>query len=84
MIEMLLQTGANPNAAGYGGNTALHIAGIDGCAQIFTILLRHGADLYARNDQGKIALQLVSSNVSGSHELHYRGRQPVPDMVARN
>ena len=44
MIELLLNAGANPNAATAHGDTALQAAAMGGDLPIVTMLLKHGAD----------------------------------------
>lgn len=56
LIQQLLDGGADPNAVGPRGITALHVAAIDGNAGAARLLLQHGANPDIRDEQRKTAL----------------------------
>lgn len=58
MIELLLDSGADPNAKQAGGGTALHKAISSGESYV-RLLLSHGADVNAKNDQRESILDLA-------------------------
>ena len=49
IVTVLLEAGANPNARGEDGNTALHAAASSNHCELVDLLLRHGADAHARS-----------------------------------
>jgi len=53
MLRLLLKNGVDPNSAGRDGSTALHVAAEDGLAECMSILLKAGADVNAKDDEGK-------------------------------
>jgi len=56
-IKYLLEKGADINAHGRFGNTALHWAATDSHIKIAEYLLENGANKNAKNDNGKTPLQ---------------------------
>lgn len=63
MLALLLERGANVNSANaYNRKTPLHIAAELGNYGICKLLLRYGADTYARTDRGVDAVTLASMN----------------------
>ena len=57
MVELLLQLGADPNAAtASGGATALHRAAYLGHLAVVQLLLRAGADAARQDADGQTAL----------------------------
>jgi len=72
IVEMLLDHGANPNAAvtesDYDGWTPLHVAAAMGdWTEVFTPLLRHGADPTIRNAAGQTPAELAVANDKAKH-----------------
>ena len=62
-IQICLDHGAGINAAGEGGNTALHESVIGrGDPDIIRYLVSHGASLTAKNDRGQTPLDAARSN----------------------
>ncbi|KAJ5369238.1 uncharacterized protein N7496_008998 [Penicillium cataractarum] len=59
-IKLLLRRGANINATDMKFRTPLHLAGIEGKDDILKLLLDHGADPEARDDEG-LGLCMVRS-----------------------
>ena len=60
LVARLLELGADPNAAGWGGRTALHIAGW-GPAPVLQELLAAGADVRARTLDGQSPLHSAAT-----------------------
>jgi ankyrin repeat protein len=56
LTRLLIERGANVNATGRYGNTALHCAAQDGQAEVVALLLRGGAHATSRNDDDKTPL----------------------------
>jgi ankyrin repeat protein len=73
LTRRLLAAGASPNVRQQGGFTPLHEAAIRGHAEMLTLLLEHGAELDARTDDGKTALDLARE----------KGRAAVVKMLGR-
>jgi Ankyrin repeats (3 copies) len=66
-LRLLLNAGADPNVVGaMYGDTALHIAGGTGNADVVEMLLSSGADIDTKNDQGLNALQVT---LDRNHEV---------------
>ncbi|XP_055536159.1 putative ankyrin repeat protein RF_0381 [Wyeomyia smithii] len=57
-VQLLLDHGANINAADCDGNTALHMAFSSSERQLAEVLIRNGADLKAVNRDGKVPYQM--------------------------
>jgi ankyrin repeat protein len=62
VIECLLQQGANPNLKDCYGNTPLHIAVLRRDMPAVTLLLASGAKLDIKNNQNKLALDMLEIN----------------------
>ena len=60
LTGVLLEHGANPDAPGPGGWTALHTAAALGYRDVCALLLRNGADPAARSDGGKTPGQMAA------------------------
>jgi ankyrin repeat protein len=58
-VKLLLEAGANPNALGPDGQSALHMAARDGKLEIVRALVEGGASLDLKNGEGQTALQMV-------------------------
>jgi N-acyl-D-amino-acid deacylase len=56
-VDLLLKEGADPNAAGFGGISALHAAVIRGERRMAQLLLDGGADIRARTGQDEDVLE---------------------------
>ena len=54
-----MEAGANPNVRQQGGYTPLHGAAHNGDAELVQLLLDHGADPAAPNDDGKTPRDLA-------------------------
>ncbi|WNV05326.1 ankyrin repeat domain-containing protein [Candidatus Methylospira mobilis] len=67
MLRFLLASGANVNAGGDSGETALMTAAHQGYAEIARILLAAGAEADARDDDGSTAL--VKASEIGATEV---------------
>ena len=61
MVLLLLEKGANANAAGHRGNTPLHNAVRRGNAEIVKLLLSHGSDVSLENDYNETALDIADN-----------------------
>ena len=55
IIQILLESGADPNTTQNGGWTALHAAAKHGDVAIATLLLEHGADQGIKTEDGTTA-----------------------------
>lgn len=60
MAERLLAAGADTNVHQQGGWTPLHAAAARGSVELINMLLGHGADITAKNDDGKTAFELAT------------------------
>ena len=60
-IDLLLGAGCNVNVQNEVGDTALHIAAVQGRIEIVEVLLKAGADASIKNTRGQTALQAASS-----------------------
>jgi ankyrin repeat protein len=58
-VSMLLHSGADVNARGPNGATALHVAARAGFASVLQVLLENGAEVNVRTDDGSTALKLA-------------------------
>jgi ankyrin repeat protein len=56
LIQLLLQSGANPNIPGFNGSPPLHFAAQHGYSEIVTLLLKHSAQINAGGENGVTAL----------------------------
>lgn len=61
-VRLLLEQGADVNAASPDGNTALHAAAFFGRTEVVRALLDHGAQTRARNEEGKTPLEGMAAN----------------------
>lgn len=59
LVRMLVESDAPVNAKQHGGWTALHAAADNGDEEMIKILLQHGADPLAQNDDGKTPAQIA-------------------------
>ena len=50
IIELLINNNANVNAINNGGNTALHVASLNGKIDAIEILINKNADINFKND----------------------------------
>jgi ankyrin repeat protein len=60
-VTLLIEAGANVNAVTPKGESALHLAAVDGKLDIVRALAAGGADLDLKNSEGKTALQVVEN-----------------------
>jgi Ankyrin repeats (3 copies)/Ankyrin repeats (many copies) len=60
VFRLLLEHGADVNAQGLNGWTALHRASYFGALEVVHLLLEHGADVEAKDNYGKTALQVAA------------------------
>lgn len=65
IVELLLDHGADPNAAQHLGYTSLHSAAHNGDVETIRLLMNRGADANPVNDDGKTPLQMAEE---GGHE----------------
>jgi ankyrin repeat protein len=74
-IRLLVEHGANVNAAGPSGKTALHYAATAGHSKVVALLLEHGAGhaLVDRNGQTPLSLSRAAGNSAVSDLLIARG-----------
>lgn len=59
IIQLLLQSGADPNVREQGDHSPLHVAAQNGNLEIINALIYGGADLDAKSKDGKIPLDLA-------------------------
>lgn len=59
-MQILLESGADINARGMTGYTAMHAASAQGHTRVVQMLLEAGADIKARRFDGYTAMQLAS------------------------
>jgi uncharacterized protein len=83
-VQLLLESGANPNALSPKGEAALHVASRDGKLDMIRTLVAGGADLDLKNKDGQTALQVVEKMpprppppTSGALAGYDQGAQPV-------
>jgi len=62
IVLLLIEQGANVNAAGYRGNTPLHNAVRGGNAEIVKLLLSHRCDVSLKNDDNETALDISDNH----------------------
>ena len=62
MAEFLIRNGANVNAKGDDGGTALHAAAFLGQYEIAKLLIQNGADVDARNNEGETVINGTMAN----------------------
>ncbi|XP_065094480.1 uncharacterized protein LOC135715002 [Ochlerotatus camptorhynchus] len=62
-VQRLLDYGANVNAQDKDGNTALHMAFGRNELGLVDVLVRNGADMKTKNNDGRIPMQMGSSNL---------------------
>jgi uncharacterized protein len=78
--EALIEAGANVNAVGITGNTALHIAVAHGRVEIANLLMAAGADPELANARGETAIELArSTNFSAMHLFERTAVNPPDD-----
>ena len=56
IVELLLDSGADPNIKNYRGNTALMMASVKGYSDIVRLLLERNADPNIQNNEGYTSL----------------------------
>lgn len=61
IVRMLVESDAPVNLKQHGGWTALHAAADNGDEEMIKILLQHGADPLAQNDDGKTPAQIAQA-----------------------
>ncbi|XP_071512240.1 uncharacterized protein [Panulirus ornatus] len=77
-LQWLLQTGVDPNAQDYLGETSLHKAARTGSTECVDILVANKAKIGNRNNNGQTAAQLANAcsyTTLANHLLHLEGRQ---------
>ena len=74
---MLLERGADPNAAQAGGSTRLHSAAHLGDAEMVEMLLAHGADPALASDDGRDAAAMAAEREHAA--LADKLRRPPPE-----
>jgi ankyrin repeat protein len=74
--RVVLETGADVNAANARGETALHGAAYQGWNAMVQLLVSHGANLNAKNARGETPLYIAEG-----HVYHSGGYNPHPDTA---
>jgi hypothetical protein len=84
LAKLLLQQGkADGNSRGVGGYTPLHEAAIKGHVSMVHLLLDHGANVLAKNNEGKTVHDVASRGLT-SMDLHlYKALQPTRSAMAK-
>lgn len=72
IVVLLLESGAEPDARGYHGRTALHGAVDQGHVDVVMILLKAGANVNAKDAIGLTPLQMIGGTTR-RHEFHLLG-----------
>ena len=72
MAAALLDAGGSARATDDTGNTALHLACLNGHGRLAKVLLKNGANAGAKNEHGQTALELVPAK--GKSALGYDKR----------
>ncbi|KAL0634100.1 hypothetical protein Q9L58_006979 [Maublancomyces gigas] len=70
---MLLDAGSNVRAVGNDGATPLHRAAEKGGMGIAQLLIEYGADVTAKDEGGRMALQLAQKNMKGELVVFLKG-----------
>ena len=80
LVSLLLEAGADVNAAGYGNRTALHVSAGNGYVDCVRRLLRAGAAVNTRNHAGKTPLDYAIDRIRGarSYPLLLRAGADLP------
>lgn len=68
-VKFLLENGADVNAKGRFGNSALHFSANDNNVEIITLLLEAGANKKSKNDDGETAFKYADKNDIGARAL---------------
>eukprot|EP00128_Syssomonas_multiformis_P008131 Colp12_sorted_trinity150504_noHs@4421 len=71
MVAMLLEHGYDPNRPNETGNTPLHIVASIGNINIARSLLRKGASIALKNDEGKTPVAIAFDQPDGSTLAHF-------------
>ncbi len=74
----LLSNGADPNAAQPDGSTALHAAAARGAVDLVEMLIRKGADVDARDSNGRTARDLAAESHSATSASMLRNHREIP------
>jgi uncharacterized protein len=61
-VDLLLESGADPDAVQRGGWTPLHSAAHNGDARTVELLLAHGADPAAIDDEGRSVADMAAES----------------------
>jgi uncharacterized damage-inducible protein DinB len=69
IVSVLLDHGADPEAADSQGNTALHLAAHEGVFEIVELLLRRGVNLHARRGDGLTPLEVAAKESPAAADL---------------
>ena len=67
MCDLLLERGANVNAADLLGRTALHMAARCTCLEAMSVLLQNGADVNAQDKETQTCLMAAISKAPFCH-----------------
>ncbi|KAI1891602.1 hypothetical protein AGOR_G00145470 [Albula goreensis] len=83
VASLLFECGADVDSRDSDNNTPLHIAAMNGCPEIMSMLVRCGAHFDATNAQGKTAYELLDERCSGRHALQPLSHVTLQCLAAR-
>lgn len=81
VVVALLRRGADPDVRDEEGNTVLHWAASRGHGWVVDLLVRYGADLYAKNKRGRTPLDVAvgeAKTVLREWARRFKGEAPPP------
>lgn len=80
-VKLLLGHKADPNAKGYNGSSALHLATVRNNAKMVGALLEAGADFSARLGKAAATRDFIGYNRSSAERYHYEREVTITDAT---